>query len=62
MQPAENRNVSASIQNAQSTENADASSPAAAKPIAVEPNEAIDRYALAAASSSSVAISGIRLS
>ena len=39
-----------------------ASSPAPAKPIAVEPNEAIDRNALAAASSSSLAISGMRLS
>ena len=39
-----------------------ASRPAPAKPIAVEPNEAIDRNELAAASSSSLAISGIRLS
>ncbi len=39
-----------------------ASRPAPANPMAVEPNEAIDRNALAAFSSSSVAISGIRLS
>ena len=51
-----------SIQNAQSRLNAEASRPAAANPMAVEPNEAIWRYALAAASSSSLAISGIRLS
>ena len=36
--------------------------PAPANPIAVEPNEAIDRNELAAASSSSLAISGMRLS
>ena len=42
--------------------NADASSPAPANPMAVDPNEAIDRNALAAASSSSLAISGITLS
>jgi hypothetical protein len=40
----------------------DARSPAPAKPMAVEPKAAIDRKALAAASSSSFAISGIRLS
>ena len=39
-----------------------ASRPAPANPIAVEPNEAIDRNELAAASSSSLAISGMRLS
>ena len=39
-----------------------ASSPAPANPIAVEPNDAIDRNELAAASSSSLASSGIRLS
>ena len=39
-----------------------ASRPAAANPIAVEPNDAIDRNELAAASSSSLAISGMRLS
>ena len=43
MQPAENTKVRASIQNAQSMLSADASSPAPANPIAVEPNEAIDR-------------------
>ncbi len=36
--------------------------PAPANPIAVEPKAAIDRNALAADSSSSLAISGIRLS
>ena len=36
--------------------------PAPANPIAVEPKEAIDRNALAASSSSSLASSGIRLS
>ena len=36
--------------------------PAPANPIAVDPNEAIDRKALAAFSSSSVAISGISVS
>ena len=41
MQPAENRNVRESIQNAHSMLNADASRPAPAKPIAVEPNDAI---------------------
>ena len=39
-----------------------ASRPAPANPIAVEPNEAIDRNEFAAASSSSLAISGMRLS
>ncbi len=39
-----------------------ASRPAPANPTAVEPNEAIDRNEFAAASSSSLAISGIRLS
>ena len=39
-----------------------ASRPAPANPIAVEPNEAIDRNALAAFSSSSVAISGMSVS
>ena len=39
-----------------------ASRPAPANPIAVDPNEAIDRNEFAAASSSSLAISGIRLS
>ena len=62
MQPAENTNVSESIQNAHSMLNAEASRPAPANPMAVEPNEAIERKALAAASSSSDAISGIRLS
>ncbi len=61
-QPAENRNVRASIQKANRMSNAAASSPAPAKPIAVDPNEAIERNALAAVSSSSLAISGIRLS
>jgi hypothetical protein len=42
--------------------NAAASRPAPAKPMAVDPNEAIERKALAAVSSSSLAISGIRLS
>ena len=36
-----------------------ASRPAPAKPMAVEPNAAIDRNALAAVSSSSLAISGM---
>ncbi len=36
--------------------------PAPAKPMAVDPKEAIDRNELAAASSSSLAISGMRLS
>ena len=36
--------------------------PAAANPMAVEPNDAIDRNELADESSSSVASSGIRLS
>ena len=62
MQPAENRNVRASIQNAHSMLKADASRPAPANPIAVDPNDAIERKALAAASSSSDAISGMRLS
>ncbi len=43
MQPAENRKVRASIQNAQLMLNADASRPAPANPIAVEPNDAIER-------------------
>src|SRR3954470_12791334 len=61
MQPAEKTNVSASIQNAQRTSIAD-SRPAAANPIAVDPNDAIDRNAFAALSSSSLAISGISAS
>ena len=61
MQPAENTNVSASIQNA-SRMSIDASRPAPAKPMALEPNEAICRKALAAVSSSSLAISGISAS
>ena len=39
-----------------------ASRPAPANPMAVEPNDAIERNEFAAASSSSLAISGIRLS
>ena len=61
MHPAETMNVIASIQNAQRTSIA-VSRPAAANPIAVEPNDAIDRNALAAVSSSSLAISGMRAS
>ena len=62
MQPAEKRNVAASMMNAQFSPTVLASRPAAANPMAVEPNDAIDRNEFAAASSSSLAISGIRLS
>jgi hypothetical protein len=57
MQTAETMKVVASNQNAR-FRLIEASSPAAANPIAVEPNELIDRKALAAASSSSEATSG----
>src|SRR3954447_2909379 len=59
---AETRNVIESIQNAQVRSNTDARRPAPANPIAVEPNDAIWRNELAAASSSSVARSGMMLS
>ena len=62
MQPAANRNEAASMMNAQVRPTLPASRPAPAKPIAVEPNEAIDRNELAEASSSSLATSGMRLS
>ena len=62
MQKAETMNVSESIQNAQRMSNADASRPATAKPMAVDPNDAIWRNALAAVSSSSLAISGMSAS
>ena len=62
MQPAAKRKVAASMMNAQVRPTVLASRPAAANPMAVEPNEAIDRNEFAAASSSSLAISGIRLS
>ena len=62
MQNAETTKVRESIQNAQRMSNAAASRPAAAKPMAVDPNEAIWRNALAAVSSSSDAISGISAS
>ena len=58
---AENTKVSESIQNASRMSMA-ASSPAPANPIAVDPNDAIWRKALAAVSSSSLAISGISAS
>ena len=61
MQAAENTKVSESIQNASRMSMA-ASRPAAANPIAVDPNDAIWRKALAAVSSSSLAISGISAS
>ena len=59
---AEKRNVSASMQKAIAISPVEARNPAPANPIAVEPNELIDRNEFAAASSSSVATSGIRLS
>ena len=62
MQPAEKRNDAASRMNAHCRPTVPASSPAPANPIAVDPNDAIDRNELAAASSSSLATSGIRLS
>ena len=62
MQAAENRNVRASIQNAQLMLYALAISPAAANPMAVDPNDAICRNAFAAVSSSSLAISGMSAS
>jgi hypothetical protein len=62
MQAAETRKVSASSQKAHSIGNCEAISPAAAKPIAVEPKSAIERNEFAAASSSSDATSGITAS
>jgi hypothetical protein len=62
MQPAANRNDAASSRNAHCSPTVPASRPAPANPTAVEPNPAIDRNELAAASSSSLAISWIRLS
>ena len=62
MQPAAKRKVPASMMNAHVRPTVPASRPAAANPMAVEPNDAIDRNEFAAASSSSLAISGIRLS
>ena len=60
--PAHTTNDAASMMNAQVRSTVLASRPAPAKPMAVEPNEAMDRNEFAAASSSSLAISGIRLS
>ena len=48
--------------NAQVSPTVEASRPAPANPMAVDPKAAMDRNALAAASSSSLAISGMRLS
>ena len=62
MQAAEKMNVPASMMNAHWSPTVLASSPAPANPMAVDPNDAIERKELAAASSSSLAISGIRLS
>ncbi len=59
MSPAATTNEMASRMNAHWSPTVLASRPAPAKPIAVEPNAAIDRNALAADSSSSLAISGI---
>ena len=55
-------NETASMMNAHSMPTVLASRPAPANPMAVEPNEAIDRNEFADASSSSLASSGIRLS
>ena len=62
MQPAAKTNDTASMMNAHCSPTLPASNPAPAKPMAVEPNEAIDRNEFAAASSASLAISGMRLS
>ena len=62
MQPAEKTNVAESMMNAQYRSTVLASRPAAAKPMAVDPNEAMDRNELADNNSSSLASSGIRLS
>ena len=61
MHRADTRKVSESNQNA-SRMSIEARRPAPANPIAVDPNEAIWRNALAAVSSSSLAISGISAS
>ena len=60
--PAHTTKDPASMMNAQVRSTVLASRPAAAKPMAVEPNDAMDRNEFAPASSSSLAISGIRLS
>ena len=62
IRPAHTRNDRASRMNAQVRPTVLARRPAPAKPMAVEPNEAIERNALAAFSSSSVAISGMSVS
>ena len=62
MKAAAIRKVPASRMNAQVSPMVPASRPAPANPMAVDPNDAIDRNEFAAASSSSLAISGIRLS
>ncbi len=62
MHPAAKRNDAASMTKAHTSPTLPASRPAPAKPIAVDPKLAMDRNEFAAASSSSLAISGIRLS
>ena len=61
MSAAATTNGQASRMNAQVSPTVLARRPAPANPIAVEPNEAIERNALAGRSSSSLASSGIRL-
>src|SRR3989442_13051204 len=62
MQPAEKTKLAASSQKAHSMGSVDAIRPDAAKPMAVDPKVEIDISEFAAASSSSLAISGRTLS